>query len=109
MILTRCSVIFSCWTKTLDLIAKHLHQHFIPFERIDGECPLLRRQWILDDFERNLNMPVLIMTTGTGAYGLVLFGTFHFFSSKRYVIDNCKQLEPHRSKQGIHRRAPMEP
>jgi SNF2 family DNA or RNA helicase len=73
MVLTRGSVIFSCWTKTLDLIARHLRQHSIPFERIDGECPLLRRQWILDDFETNLNMPVLIMTTGTGAYGLVLF------------------------------------
>jgi SNF2 family DNA or RNA helicase len=58
----------------LDLIAKHLRWHSIPFERIDGECPLLRRQWILNDFERNRDMPVLIMTTGTGAYGLVLSG-----------------------------------
>jgi SNF2 family DNA or RNA helicase len=99
MILIRGSVIFSCWTKTLDLIARHLRQHSIPFERIDGECPLHRRQQVLDDFATNPNMPVLIMTTGTGAYGLVLSGKFqNYFFSKRCVADNCKQLEPHRSK-----------
>ena len=63
------SIIFSCWTRTLDLIAKHLDQHLISFKRIDGECPLPRRQRILDDFARKCETPVLIMTTGTGAFG----------------------------------------
>jgi SWI/SNF-related matrix-associated actin-dependent regulator of chromatin subfamily A3 len=47
----------------------HLRRSSIPFERIDGECQLARRQRILDDFARNLEKPVLIMTTGIGAYG----------------------------------------
>ncbi|ERF69852.1 hypothetical protein EPUS_05394 [Endocarpon pusillum Z07020] len=55
-----------------NLIAKHLNQHLISFKRIDGECPLPTRQKILDDFARTRETPVLIMTTGTGAFGLNL-------------------------------------
>ncbi|OCL04222.1 hypothetical protein AOQ84DRAFT_346502 [Glonium stellatum] len=66
------SIIFSCWTRTLDLIAMYLQRNYIPYERIDGECPLPRRQKILDDFAKSLKTPVLIMTTGTGAFGLNL-------------------------------------
>ncbi|KAL9110915.1 MAG: hypothetical protein Q9227_004530 [Pyrenula ochraceoflavens] len=66
------SIIFSCWTRTLNLISQYLEQENIPFERIDGECPLARRQIFLDDFAKDARIPVLIMTTGTGAYGLNL-------------------------------------
>ncbi|KAF2230719.1 hypothetical protein EV356DRAFT_453359 [Viridothelium virens] len=66
------SIIFSCWTRTLNLIGKHLANVGIRFERIDGECPVARRQQILNDFERDPNIRVLIMTTGTGAFGLNL-------------------------------------
>ncbi|KAK2786144.1 hypothetical protein FQN53_006906 [Emmonsiellopsis sp. PD_33] len=66
------SIIFSCWTRTLDLIAKYLNQSMIPFARIDGECTLPRRQEILNDFSQSNGKPVLIMTTGTGAVGLNL-------------------------------------
>jgi SWI/SNF-related matrix-associated actin-dependent regulator of chromatin subfamily A3 len=41
----------------------------MPFQRIDGECPLGRRQKILDDFSKPSGVPILIMTTGTGAFG----------------------------------------
>jgi SWI/SNF-related matrix-associated actin-dependent regulator of chromatin subfamily A3 len=68
-ILIPVSVIFSCWTRTLDLIENSLIKNSIRFERIDGECSVPRRQQILDDFESNPHIPVLIMTTGTGAYG----------------------------------------
>ncbi|KAK6084656.1 DNA repair and recombination protein rad5c [Seiridium cupressi] len=66
------SIIFSCWTRTLNLVAKHLGRAGIPFSRIDGECPLSKRQKILDDFTKRSGDPVLIMTTGTGAFGLNL-------------------------------------
>jgi len=65
------SIIFSCWTRTLDLVGRHLRQLAIPYERIDGESPLPRRQQILDDFAINPRIPVLIMTTGVGAFGYV--------------------------------------
>lgn len=63
------SVIFSCWTNTLNLIAKYLRRRALPFERIDGDCPLGRRQKILDAFSTSPEISVLIMTTGTGAFG----------------------------------------
>ncbi|KAI1871434.1 uncharacterized protein JN550_004428 [Neoarthrinium moseri] len=66
------SIIFSCWTRTLNLVAKHLERASIPYDRIDGECPLSKRQKILDDFAKKSGSPVLIMTTGTGAFGLNL-------------------------------------
>ncbi|ORY68436.1 SNF2 family N-terminal domain-containing protein [Pseudomassariella vexata] len=69
------SIIFSCWTRTLNLVARHLKQDGIRFSRIDGECPLAKRQKILDDFAKRTGDPVLIMTTGTGAFGYVAVPT----------------------------------
>jgi len=63
------SIIFSCWTRTLDLIAKHLAAKKIKYLRIDGECLLSRRQKIIDRFEEEDGRRVLLMTTGTGAFG----------------------------------------
>ncbi|KAI1488686.1 SNF2 family N-terminal domain-containing protein [Biscogniauxia mediterranea] len=69
---TTKSIIFSCWTRTLHLLAKHLKEAAIPYLRIDGGCPLAQRQAKLDQFAKEGEMPVLIMTTGTGAFGLNL-------------------------------------
>ncbi|KAF2680196.1 hypothetical protein K458DRAFT_373918 [Lentithecium fluviatile CBS 122367] len=66
------SIIFSCWTHTLDLISIYLRRESIAFERIDGECPTSKRQKILEQFTHNPQLRVLIMTTGTGAVGLNL-------------------------------------
>lgn len=44
-------------------------QENIEFYRIDGESPLNRRQQILDQFSNSSAVSVLIMTTGTGAFG----------------------------------------
>ncbi|PMD49328.1 uncharacterized protein K444DRAFT_622885 [Hyaloscypha bicolor E] len=66
------SIIFSCWTNTLNLIERYLREENISFYRIDGESPLNRRQQILDEFSNSSAIPVLIMTTGTGAFGLNL-------------------------------------
>ncbi|KAL4796131.1 SNF2 family N-terminal domain-containing protein [Aspergillus venezuelensis] len=69
---TTQSIIFSCWTRTLDLIARHLKKAKIQFRRIDGKTLPSDRQQILDRFDGDKNVPVLIMTTGTGAFGLNL-------------------------------------
>lgn len=66
------SIVFSCWTRTLSLIVWHLERDGIPFERIDGEVALKQRQIILDEFAADERKPVLVMTTGTGAFGWVL-------------------------------------
>ncbi|OAP56382.1 hypothetical protein AYL99_09561 [Fonsecaea erecta] len=64
------SIVFSCWTTTLDLIGQHLHAAGIAFARIDGEHSVEHRQAVLACFERDPCIPVLIMTTGVGAFGL---------------------------------------
>ncbi|KAJ2905925.1 SNF2 family N-terminal domain-containing protein [Zalerion maritima] len=66
------SIIFSCWTRTLSLIARHLDAERIPYERIDGTCSLSDRQTKLNNFAGENGKPILIMTTGTGAFGLNL-------------------------------------
>uniref|UniRef100_A0A0B7KCA3 RING-type domain-containing protein n=1 Tax=Bionectria ochroleuca TaxID=29856 RepID=A0A0B7KCA3_BIOOC len=66
------SIIFSCWTRTLHLVSRHLRDAKIPFLCIDGNCPLQKRQENLEMFEKSNEKPVLIMTTGTGAFGLNL-------------------------------------
>ncbi|RYP44409.1 hypothetical protein DL768_009111 [Monosporascus sp. mg162] len=66
------SIIFSCWTRTLHLLSKHLDEAKIPYLRIDSSCPLSQRQAKLDQFAKEDEMPVLIITTGTGAFGLNL-------------------------------------
>ncbi|KAJ5014593.1 DNA repair protein RAD5B [Colletotrichum sp. SAR 10_99] len=66
------SIIFSCWTRTLHLVAQHLEKANVPYLRIDGDCSLRQRQEMLDGFAENDDNRVLIMTTGTGAFGLNL-------------------------------------
>jgi SWI/SNF-related matrix-associated actin-dependent regulator of chromatin subfamily A3 len=66
------SIIFTCWTRTLDLIQHYLRNDGLDsrqFQRIDGECPTAKRERILEDFARDPNLRILIMTTGTGAVG----------------------------------------
>ncbi|KAK1507948.1 SNF2 family domain-containing protein [Colletotrichum costaricense] len=69
---TTKSIIFSCWTRTLRLVAKHLERVGVKYHRIDGDCPLSQRQEILGQFAEDEEKRVLIMTTGTGAFGLNL-------------------------------------
>ncbi|KAF7503646.1 hypothetical protein GJ744_003424 [Endocarpon pusillum] len=66
------SIIFSSWTRSLDLIAWHIKRLHIVFARIDGDTSICQRQAILDNFAADIETRVLLMTTGTGAYGLNL-------------------------------------
>lgn len=53
------------------MIAKHLIGAGIRFERIDGRTKPAQRQEVIDSFNGSGLAPVLIMTTGTGAFGYV--------------------------------------
>lgn len=66
------SIVFSCWTRSLDLVAHHLSLQNINFARIDGSYSLSQRQKILDTYESDEQTRILLMTTGTGAVGLNL-------------------------------------
>jgi SWI/SNF-related matrix-associated actin-dependent regulator of chromatin subfamily A3 len=66
------SIIFTCWTRTLDLIQIYLHRKALNkhnVQRIDGDCSTAKRERILEDFAEDPNLRILIMTTGTGAVG----------------------------------------
>ena len=60
---------FSCWTSTLNLVERHLSAEGIGFIRIDGETLMSKRQRLLDQFDSDTGARVLLMTTGTGAFG----------------------------------------
>lgn len=64
------SIIFSCWTRTLQLLRKYLDRANIPYLDIDGDCSLKERKDKLVQFKNDKMKPVLIMTTGTGGFGL---------------------------------------
>ncbi|KAK8050946.1 SNF2 family domain-containing protein [Apiospora rasikravindrae] len=73
------SIVFSCWTRTLDLIQAHLKERRIDTLRIDGKCPLSERQRTIKRFEEDPTAQVLLMTTGTGAHGLNLTAANRIF------------------------------
>ncbi|OQV01237.1 Helicase conserved domain-containing protein [Cladophialophora immunda] len=73
------SIVFSCWTTTLDLIGQHLKVCGVTFERIDGEHSVEHRQDVLARFEADPLVPVLIMTTGVGAFGLSIIAANRVF------------------------------
>ncbi|KAK4085081.1 uncharacterized protein Triagg1_71 [Trichoderma aggressivum f. europaeum] len=65
------SIIFSCWTRTLQLLRRYLDQAEIPYLDIDGNCSLTERKDKLAQFKDDDEKPVLIMTTGTGGFGRI--------------------------------------
>ncbi|KAI1757160.1 hypothetical protein F4782DRAFT_481472 [Xylaria castorea] len=64
------SIVFSCWTYTMDLAGRHLKDAGVDYLRIDGDTLMSRRQQVLDEFDKDSGARVLLMTTGTGAFGL---------------------------------------
>lgn len=73
------SIVFTCWTTTLDLVSQHLEQSHIPFLRIDGEHAFEYRTRTLQQFETDPTIRVLIMTTGVGALGLNIIAASQVF------------------------------
>ncbi|KAK5046235.1 hypothetical protein LTR84_008378 [Exophiala bonariae] len=69
---TTKSIIFSSWTRSLDLVQVHLQRLNIAYLRVDGNTESNNRQPTFDAFNDDESIRVLLMTTGTGAYGLNL-------------------------------------
>ncbi len=82
--LTCYSIIFSGWTRTLDLIEHHLTDRNVLFRRIDGSSSLSLRSKILNEFRKNSQIRILMMTTGTGAVGYAYLS--YWFSPSTYLI-----------------------
>lgn len=63
------SIVFSGWKKSLDIAAILLDHDGIDYSRIDGSVPNPERLRVLENFNCNPGMKVLLMTIGTGAVG----------------------------------------
>lgn len=63
------SIIFSFWRRSLNLMARLLHENGIVFRQVDGNISTDRRQMFLAEFHRDPSVKVLLMTLGTGAQG----------------------------------------
>jgi SWI/SNF-related matrix-associated actin-dependent regulator of chromatin subfamily A3 len=63
------SVVFSCWTKMLDLVATALEARGIAFERLDGSMKLADRRRNLEHFSNDDSIRVLLATIGSGSVG----------------------------------------
>jgi len=63
------SIVFSCWTKMLDLIQKALQKDNIGFRRIDGQTTLKGRENALEAFRNDPNCQVMLASIGSVAEG----------------------------------------
>lgn len=76
------SIVFSCWTKTLELLSNMLHQKGLAFERIEGSVSQQERLNRLRTFRESSHVRVLLMTFGTGGVG--------FVHSHLYRLKKCR-------------------
>ncbi len=68
----KISVVFSFWTKMLDLIAAALRDKGVDFCRIDGRSTLSQRAKALDRFGNDPACTVVLASTGAAGEGWVL-------------------------------------
>ncbi|WQF87942.1 Putative helicase, Zinc finger, RING-type, Zinc finger, RING/FYVE/PHD-type [Colletotrichum destructivum] len=66
------SVVFSYWTKMLDLTQMALHSNGFSFERIDGQMSLRSRSAAIHRFAEDMSCTVLLATIGSAAEGIDL-------------------------------------
>ncbi|KAK6532636.1 hypothetical protein TWF281_006817 [Arthrobotrys megalospora] len=66
------SVVFSCWTKMLDLIEVALRRNQIGFARMEGSLTTRERKERLHTFRNDPNCRVFLSTLGSGSTGLDL-------------------------------------
>lgn len=63
------SVVFSCWTKMLDLIGLALDSENMRFTRFDGRLSLQQRKESIDRFRGDPKVNILLISIGSGAVG----------------------------------------
>ncbi|KAF3312609.1 hypothetical protein TWF173_007029 [Orbilia oligospora] len=66
------SVVFSCWTKMLDLVEVALKSNGIGFTRMEGSLTTRERKEHLHTFRNDPNCRVFLSTLGSGSTGLDL-------------------------------------
>jgi TATA-binding protein-associated factor len=72
----RKCLVFAQFTSSLDVVEELLHHHFpaVSYLRLDGKVPVSRRGEIVDSFNRDEHIKILLLTTRIGGLGLNLTG-----------------------------------
>lgn len=63
------SVVFTCWTKMLDLIEKVITLMGLEFQRIDGKKSIEQRRFALKEFSANDNCTVMLASIDCAGLG----------------------------------------
>ena len=74
-------VIFSYWTKMLDLIAAALRERGIKFCRIDGQSSMVRRKNALETFGADSEYNIMLASIGAAGEGSVCPSLLRLFAS----------------------------
>jgi SNF2 family DNA or RNA helicase len=67
--LTFLSVVFSYWTKMLDLIQQALQSHGFSFQRIDGKTDLEKRSEAIRQFNEDPTCTIMLASIGSAGEG----------------------------------------
>ncbi|KAJ3181540.1 hypothetical protein HDU85_003481 [Gaertneriomyces sp. JEL0708] len=89
-------LIFSQFISMLDILESVLGTLDIQFKRMDGQTPTAARQDILDEFTTSADIPVLLLSTKAGGFGINL-------TAANVVILYDIDFNPHNDKQAEDR------
>jgi SWI/SNF-related matrix-associated actin-dependent regulator 1 of chromatin subfamily A len=89
-------LIFSQWTRLLDLIGIMLEQANLPFVRLDGSTPISERQDLVDEFNQGGDVKVFLLSTKAGGLGINL-------TRADYVIFHDLDMNPEADRQAEDR------
>ena len=65
----RASLVFSCWTRTLDALAFALSRQGLQFARIDGSLSLEQRRAAINRFQSEQDLKIMLLSFGSGSVG----------------------------------------
>ncbi|KAH9707388.1 Helicase-like transcription factor CHR28 [Citrus sinensis] len=71
------SIVFSQWTRMLDLVENSLNQHCIQYRRLDGTMSLAARDRAVKDFNADREITVMLMSLKAGNLGLNMVAASH--------------------------------
>lgn len=65
-------LIFSQFTKMLDILEKAMETMGTSYVRLDGDTKVMERQDLIDDFNNNEDLDVFLLSTKAGGFGINL-------------------------------------
>jgi TATA-binding protein-associated factor len=83
-------LIFAQFTQSLDVVEQFLFEPHMPslrYLRLDGRVPVADRSAIVDQFNQDESIKVLLLTTRIGGLGLNLTGTCHLLNFVVVIYD----------------------